>query len=103
MQAREAERRRVRRRRRCARRFRALVGEHLESRTLLALTLQPVGDLNLGPAGIFVHGPIVEMGGFAYFSGGYATGDYELWKSDGTTTGTTLLKDINPGNGGSSP
>jgi ELWxxDGT repeat protein len=27
----------------------------------------------------------------------------ELWVTDGTTAGTTLLKDINPGPGSSSP
>jgi ELWxxDGT repeat protein len=31
-----------------------------------------------------------------YFSGRGATGGYELWKSNGTDTGTALLKDINP-------
>ncbi len=34
---------------------------------------------------------------------GNSTNDLELWKSDGTPGGTTLVKDINPGNEGSYP
>lgn len=37
----------------------------------------------------------MEMNGNLYFVGGY--GDLELWKSDGTSEGTHLLKIINPG------
>src|SRR5262245_50289277 len=89
--------------RHAAHRQRRLSGEQLEPRTLLELTPLMLADINTGPAGFFVRGPIVEMGSAAYFAGGYGLGDYELWKSDGTTAGTVLLKDINPGVGGSSP
>ena len=40
--------------------------------------------------------------GYLYFTGFDGT-DYSIWKTDGTLAGTTLLKDINPGNAGSDP
>ncbi len=45
-----------------------------------------------------------QHNGFFYF-GAYALSgtDYEIWKSDGTTAGTTQLKDINPGTDGCYP
>src|SRR5262249_41942157 len=47
-----------------------------------------------------------QMGAFYYFSatdGQNGTTGRELWKTDGTTNGTTLVKDINPGAADSSP
>ena len=38
-----------------------------------------------------------NMGGFTYFVADDGINGYELWKTDGTTSGTTLVKDINPG------
>src|SRR5436189_4586426 len=104
MRPRKANRRRTNHRHRCAPRFTPLVGEHLEPRTLLAVTPQLLTDLNVGPAGTLVHGPIVWLpDNFGYFSGGYGANDYELWKTDGTQAGTVLVKDINPGISGSHP
>lgn len=42
------------------------------------------------------------MNGKLYFSAFDANGT-ELWVTDGTTAGTTMVKDINPGSGNSSP
>src|SRR5689334_22817227 len=87
-----------------ARGHRFLCGEALEPRAMLAVTPQMLTDLNLGQAGVRVHGPIVYLeDGFGYFSGGYGANDYELWKTDGTQPGTMLVKDINPGATGSRP
>src|SRR5690348_953219 len=88
-------RRRARKQGRTAHRHRLLHGEQLEPRMLLALTPQMLTDINTGPSGFVVHGPIVEMNGLGYFSGSTGQGDYELWRSDGTTAGTVLVKDIN--------
>ena len=41
--------------------------------------------------------PAVEAGGIYYFVNGDPEYGLELWKSDGTASGTMLLKDINPG------
>jgi ELWxxDGT repeat protein len=46
---------------------------------------------------------LINVNGTLYFRGGDPTNGYELWKSDGTTAGTVLVKDINPGVAGASP
>ena len=43
------------------------------------------------------------VGKTLYFTANHGTHGVELWKSDGTRSGTTLLKDINPGPAGSDP
>jgi titin len=45
-------------------------------------------------AGIDVHAPIVAVNGIAYFPGRTDDGDYQLWRSDGTPAGTSLLKAV---------
>ena len=42
-------------------------------------------------------------GGSLYFSAEDASHGWELWKSDGTTAGTFMVKDIRPGSRGSRP
>jgi ELWxxDGT repeat protein len=45
-----------------------------------------------------------EIGGELYFPGAAGTvSDFELWKTDGTTAGTVLVKDIVPGISASTP
>jgi ELWxxDGT repeat protein len=48
-------------------------------------------------------GNLTNVNGTLFFSPYEATHGHELWKSDGTTAGTVLLKDINPGKDGSYP
>ncbi|HRQ42581.1 MAG TPA: CSLREA domain-containing protein [Chloroflexota bacterium] len=43
------------------------------------------------------------LDGNLYFSGNNGTQGFELWRSDGTLAGTTLVKDIYPGATGSQP
>lgn len=65
-----------------------------------------VKDVNPGAGDGFGNffGIFWQQNGFFYFTATALGGnDYELWKSDGTTTGTSQLKDINPGIGGSFP
>lgn len=45
----------------------------------------------------------VEFNGLLYFAAADADHGIELWKSDGTSAGTTLVKDLNVGTGSSSP
>ena len=42
-------------------------------------------------------------GGTLYFTADDGGSGVELWRSDGTGAGTRLVKDINPGEGDSSP
>ena len=46
---------------------------------------------------------MTPMNGKVYFSGYDATNGRELFETDGTLAGTTLVKDINPGGGSSYP
>lgn len=47
--------------------------------------------------------PLVSVGETVFFGAEDPFRGNELWKSDGTLAGTTLVKDIRPGRGGSSP
>ncbi|GEM_PF-1195728 len=44
----------------------------------------------------------VPMGGYVFFAASDATHGSELWRTDGTTAGTSMVKDINPASFGSS-
>lgn len=74
--------------------------EPLEKRTLLTVQPELVADLNVEP-----HYDIgmVEVGGYVYFANADVDGNSELWRTDGSTGGTRLVKDIFPGNVGSFP
>ena len=43
--------------------------------------------------------PLVVMGSKVYFFANDGSTGFELWSSDGTTSGTAIVKDINPGSG----
>jgi ELWxxDGT repeat protein len=55
------------------------------------------------PLDVQVNNLPVEYGGLAWFSGTDNTHGYELWVSDGTPSGTRILKDIYPGPESSAP
>src|SRR6188472_3389872 len=98
-------------RRPSAARFTPLRGEPLEPRMLLAVNPELLSDINAVPAGISVNSRLsgindisyfAELNGAAFFAGSDVSGT-ELWRSDGTTAGTFLVKDINPGAASASP
>src|SRR5205085_6946050 len=60
-----------------------------------------VKDINPGPTGSFdgsqSQRQLAVMGAFAYFVANDGVSGYELWRTDGTEAGTTIVKDIDPG------
>lgn len=66
-----------------------------------------ISDINreLDRAGAFpsVFGEIMEVNGKLFFTAETAAEGRELWFSDGTSSGTRLVRDINPGPGNASP
>jgi ELWxxDGT repeat protein len=69
------------------------------------LDLDPMPPSDFWYTGDFTgHGNPVdptEVNGTLFFYGYDPVAGYELWKSDGTAAGTELVKDVNPGPGGS--
>lgn len=57
----------------------------------------PLGGLAVDGPHDFELTPIVVMGNKAYFFAIDSVSGYELWSSDGTTAGTSMVKDIVPG------
>ena len=76
--------------------------ETLETRTLLAVDAVLVADLLVG-AGGSNPSHFVNVNGTLFFSANDGVNGTELWKSDGTSVGTTLVKDILSGISSSSP
>ena len=48
-------------------------------------------------------GQSITVGGITYFSAFDAASGVELWKTDGTAAGTSLIRDLNPGTASSAP
>src|SRR5689334_14791194 len=71
-----------------------------EPRQYLAATL--LGDLNTAPGEDHLPSEIFSAGNVAYFFKSDGVHGAEFFKTDGTTAGTTLVKDIQPGLGSSS-
>jgi ELWxxDGT repeat protein len=61
-----------------------------------------VRDINTTPSSSWP-GDLVVLGGKIYFSATDVPHGRELWVTDGTVEGTTLLKEIHPGREGSNP
>ena len=53
----------------------------------------------IGPCGFADMFRATAVGNFLYFTADNGTNGSELWKSDGTSAGTTMVKDINPATG----
>ncbi|MCB0320477.1 MAG: hypothetical protein KDD60_06075, partial [Bdellovibrionales bacterium] len=68
---------------------------------------QLVKDINPGsdsssPARLALSIPMI-LNGYLYFAATSPSEGVELWRTDGTTGGTTLVRDINPGSDSSNP
>jgi ELWxxDGT repeat protein len=62
---------------------------------MLAVSFELLKDVNTENTTSFSPLYPVEMGGYAYFAGTTAPTKTELWRSDGTLPGTTLVKSFN--------
>lgn len=74
---------------------RQLIIELLDARLPLAVNAQFIADVNTfsNPGGSYPYS-FLQIGTDFYFQAYKRTTGVELWKSDGTATGTVLLKDI---------
>src|SRR5437016_1618583 len=72
--------------------FRPLLVEPLEQRTLLAAQL--LADINQMALAAPINGPITTVGSTAFFAANDGLHGPELWKSDGTPGGTSIVKDL---------
>ena len=85
----------------------ALWIETLEDRLLPSLTPHLLRDIFPGASSSItvttVPQSIPTVNGIVYFPADDGVHGLELWKSDGTSAGTTMVKDINPGSGNSFP
>ncbi len=76
----------------------------LITNTVTAQSLTKVKDITVGIANSLDGSEApVAVGNISYFTATDGTTGYELWKTDGTTAGTVLVKDINTGTGDSYP
>lgn len=75
------------------------------SSTLAAGPSTLVRDINtlLSSTGSSSPSEYVTISGITYFPAGDTQNGSELWRSDGTTAGTRLVRDINPGQADSTP
>ena len=91
---------------RSAIRSRQLKLEQLESRRLMAADFVLTKDINTGftdDVAALGANNLCVVGSTTFFAKGSATTGMELWKTDGTVAGTSLVKDIMPGTGSSYP
>ena len=72
----------------------------LESRTLLSLTPQLVANINTVGDGSSPQ-DFTAVGATTFFLANDGVHGQELWKTNGSAAGTSLVKDINPGSAGS--
>ena len=72
-----------------------------EPRMVADLNTQPVNSSALPFPDDFTGPPRAELGRILYFAATDPMHGQELWRSDGTTEGTRLVRDIRPGRLGS--
>jgi ELWxxDGT repeat protein len=69
-----------------------------------ALAVASTADVSQAVFGGFSYpASLTRLGNYLYFAGDDGTSGTELWRTDGTLAGTTLVEDIAPGSDGSYP
>lgn len=81
---------------------------HLNAQTSLLKDINPAGNLDnydpgLGTSHFYSSVQYLSLGNVMYFTANNGVNGEELWRTDGTTLGTYMVKDIEPGPNGSSP
>jgi ELWxxDGT repeat protein len=83
---------------------RSLRIERLERKQLLAIDLQLLKDIQTRPSLVYSEPKdFVQVGSLTFFTAQTPTYGRELWRTDGTADGTSLVKDLLPGETGSNP
>ena len=78
--------------------FRKMMMESLDSRQVMAADFGLVSDINVQVDTVGSEpGAYTQVGTVAYFVAGTPTTGAELWKTDGTSAGTSMVRDIRPG------
>ena len=78
--------------------FRKMMMESLDSRQVMAADFGLVSDINVQVDTVGSDpGAYTQVGTVAYFVAGTPTTGAELWKTDGTSAGTSMVRDIRPG------
>jgi ELWxxDGT repeat protein len=78
------------------------IAQELESRVLLS-TISLIADMSPNPPRSAQIANPANIGSELFFTAQQDSSGDELWKTDGTTAGTVLVKDINPGAASSNP
>ncbi len=78
---------------------RRLAFDPLEERALFAVLPELVRDINSGAFSAYPFS-MTDVNGTVFFQASDGTTGYELWKSDGTSSGTVIVKDIRLGANG---
>ncbi len=78
-------------------------GDGPEPHVAEGFAASPLRDVFPGPQGSMLLPDLVSHDGWVYFMASDGVLGYELWRTDGTTAGTSLFADIEPGSGNSYP
>lgn len=78
-------------------------GIYLSDGTGAGTTSLAASSIGIGLLGTVTNQNGVQFGNYYYFAANDGVNGNELWRTDGTTAGTSLFKDIESGSGSSSP
>lgn len=71
--------------------------------TVLVKDILPGPDWSVAPENLNLKNTMTAAGSYVYFNATNGKNGFEVWRSDGTTAGTSMVKDIAPGPTSSAP